>query len=220
MSPSSLIVNRALIGRHVKSHYGQYIGQVIGLSTDIDCKFELISVDCGTSGIKQLQFSQFIIPENEGDALIFVPKWKSDAANLVARKTRILERMKALNEMISEEDASVREDAASFIQKYERRLREELDVERTLVNTLKSRTDELNAERKQVELNYFEGKLLFKSREISEDTYEHIKAYTGQLIDQINSEMQEIAAIEQKLKGLATDKISLVTESANVDKAG
>ena len=46
------------VGKKVKDMYGTYIGKVIGIVTDIDGSIESVSVDCGSTGIKNLPYER------------------------------------------------------------------------------------------------------------------------------------------------------------------
>src|SRR5215213_6517266 len=108
------------IGKQVKDLYGTLIGKVMGMVTDIDASIESISVDCGTSGLKQLAYEQLLV---QGDYVIYIPKWRLDAQKLFRQKNLTLKRIKALQHLV-EEDDTMKEDAEIVYVKYEKKLDE------------------------------------------------------------------------------------------------
>ena len=89
------------VGKKVKDMYGTYIGKVIGIITDIEGSVESVSVDCGSGGIKNLPYEQLLV---QGDYVIFIPRWRLDAQKLLREKSLTLKRIKALQEIVSEND--------------------------------------------------------------------------------------------------------------------
>src|SRR5581483_8707494 len=108
------------VGKQVKDIYGTYIGRVVGIITEIDGEIETASVDCGSAGLKQLPYEQLVI---QGDYVFFIPKWRLEAQKLLRQKSLTLKRIKALQDIVSEND-SMKEDAELVYLKYDRKLHE------------------------------------------------------------------------------------------------
>ena len=106
------------VGKKVKDMYGTYIGKVIGIVTDIEGSIESVSVDCGSSGIKNLPYEQLLV---QGDYVIFIPRWRLDAQKLLREKSMTLKRIKALQGIVAEND-NMKDDAEFVYLKYEKRL--------------------------------------------------------------------------------------------------
>ena len=106
------------VGKKVKDMYGTYIGKVIGIVTDIEGSIESVSVDCGSTGIKNLPYEQLLV---QGDFVIFIPRWRLDAQKLLREKSMTLKRIKALQEIVAEND-NMKDDAELVYLKYEKRL--------------------------------------------------------------------------------------------------
>ena len=104
------------IGKQVKDLYGTLIGKVMGMVTDIDASIESISVDCGTSGLKQLAYEQLLV---QGDYVIYIPKWRLDAQKLLRQKSLTLQRIRALQDIATEND-SMKDDVELVYIKYEK----------------------------------------------------------------------------------------------------
>src|ERR1051325_10091528 len=113
------------VGKLVKDMYGTHIGKVVGLVTDIDGEIESVGVDCGSVGLKQLPYEQLVM---QGDYVFFIPRWRLDAQKLLRQKSLTLKRIKALQDIVAEND-SMKEDAELVSVKYERKLRELEDSE-------------------------------------------------------------------------------------------
>ena len=106
------------VGKQVKDIYGTFIGRVVGIITEIDGDIETVGVDCGSGGLKQLPYEQLVM---QGDYVFFIPRWRLDAQKLLRQKSLTLKRIKALQDIVSEND-SMREDAELVSIKYEKKL--------------------------------------------------------------------------------------------------
>src|SRR5688572_22342860 len=184
------------VGKQVKDMYGTLMGNVIGVITDTDGSIESVSVDCGDSGLKQLSYEQLLV---QGDYVIFIPKWRLDAQKLFRQKNLTLKRIKALQHLV-EEDDTMKEDAEIVYVKYEKKLDELEEKEKSINEKLKERLDELNESIKNIKSILFDAKLQYKSHEISEETYLQVTRYTKELMDHINLEKEEINNIKSRLE--------------------
>lgn len=184
------------VGKQVKDMYGTLMGKVVGVITDTDGSIESVSVDCGDSGLKQLSYEQLLV---QGDYVIFIPKWRLDAQKLFRQKNLTLKRIKALQHLV-EEDDTMKEDAEIVYVKYEKKLDELEEKEKSINEKLKERLDELNESTKNIKSILFDAKLQYKSHEISEETYLQVTRYTKELMDHINLEKEEINNIKGRLE--------------------
>ncbi len=184
------------VGKQVKDMYGTLMGNVVGIITDTDGSIESVSVDCGDSGLKQLSYEQLLV---QGDYVIFIPKWRLDAQKLFRQKNLTLKRIKALQQLV-EEDDTMKEDAEIVYIKYEKKLHELEEKEKSINEKLKERLDELNGSTKNIKSILFDAKLQYKSQEISEETYLQVTRYTKELMDHINLEKEEITNIKGRLE--------------------
>ena len=106
------------VGKQVKDIYGTYIGRAVGIITQNDGEIEAVGVDCGSGGLKQLPYEQLVI---QGEYVFFIPRWRLDAQRLLRQKSLTLKRIKALQDILSEND-SMKEDAELVHIKYEKKL--------------------------------------------------------------------------------------------------
>ena len=184
------------VGKQVKDMYGTLMGNVVGIITDTDGSIESVSVDCGDSGLKQLSYEQLLV---QGDYVIFIPKWRLDAQKLFRQKNLTLKRIKALQQLV-EEDDTMKGDAEIVYVKYEKKLDELEEKEKSINEKLKERLDELNKSTKNIKSILFDAKLQYKSHEIPEETYLQVTRYTKDLMDHINLEKEEINNIKGRLE--------------------
>src|ERR671912_587383 len=184
------------VGKQVKDMYGTLMGNVVGIITDTDGSIESVSVDCGDSGLKQLSYEQLLV---QGDYVIFIPRWRLDAQKLFRQKNLTLKRIKALQHLV-EEDDTMKEDAEIVYVKYEKKLDELEEKEKSINEKLKERLEELNESTKNIKSILFDAKLQYKSHEISEETYLQVTRYTKELMDHINLEKEEINNIKGRLE--------------------
>jgi CdvA-like coiled-coil domain len=199
------------VGKRVKDMYGTSIGKVIGVVTDIDGSIESVGVDCGSDGLKQLAYEQLLV---QGDYVIYIPRWRLDAQKLLRQKTLTLTRVKALQDIVVENDSMKDDDAELVHMKYERRLRDLEENEKSVNEKLQTRLNELDTESKRVKSILFDAKLQYRSNEMTEETYQQINMYVNELIEHINLERAEINNVKTRLTQQTLENTSLTTAAA------
>ncbi len=197
------------VSKKVKDMYGTFIGKVVGIITDLEGSIESVSVDCGSSGIKNLPYEQLLV---QGDYVIFIPRWRLDAQKLLREKSLTLKRIKALQEIVTDND-NMKDDAELVYLKYEKRLDDLGESSKEIVERLNQRISEIDMEYKRIKAVLFDAKLQYKSNEITEDIYQQITMHTNELIDHVNLEKNEINNIINKLTQQTVD--NTVTSNNN-----
>jgi len=198
-------VKLEFIGKQVKDMYGTYMGKVIGMVTDIDGSIESVSVDCGYAGLKQLVYEQLLV---QGDYVIFIPKWRLDVQKLLRQKNLALQRIKALQEMVTANDL-MREDVELVYIKYQKRLQDLEDKGKIVLEQLQERLNQIDAESQNIKSVLFDAKLQYRSNEITEETYQQISLSTNDLIEHVNLEKGEINNVISRLSQQAFERIYL-----------
>jgi hypothetical protein len=189
------------VSKKVKDMYGTFIGKVVGIITDIEGSIESVSVDSGSSGVKNLPYEQLLV---QGDYVIFIPRWRLDAQKLLREKSLTLKRIKALQEIVADND-SMKDDAELIYLKYEKRLDDLGDSSKEIIERLNQRISEIDVESKRIKSVLFDAKLQYKSNEITEDIYQQITMHTNELIEHLNLEKTEINNIINKLTQQTVD---------------
>ena len=197
------------VSKKVKDMYGTFIGKVVGIITDIEGSIESVSVDCGSSGIKNLPYEQLLV---QGDYVIFIPRWRLDAQKLLREKSLTLKRIKALQEIVADND-NMKDDAELVYLKYEKRLDDLGENTKEIIERLHQRISEIDMESKRIKAVLFDAKLQYKSNEITEDIYQQITIHTNELIEHVNLEKTEINNIINKLTQQTVD--NTVTSNNN-----
>ena len=195
------------IGKQVKDLYGTLIGKVMGMITDIDGSIESISVGCGTSGLKQLAYEQLLV---QGDYVIYIPRWRLDAQKLLRQKSLTLQRIKALQDIATEND-SMKDDVELVYMKYDKRLHDLEENANNLNGNLESRLKELEGESHSIKTILFDAKLQFRSNEMTEEIYQQINIYTSELLEHINLEKAEINNVKTKLSQQTIENNNVLT---------
>jgi hypothetical protein len=198
-------VKLEFIGKQVKDMYGTYMGKVIGMVTDIDGSIESVSVDCGYAGLKQLVYEQLLV---QGDYVIFIPKWRLDVQKLLRQKNLALQRIKALQEMVTANDL-IREDVELVYLKYQKRLQDLEDKGKIVLGQLQERLNQIDAESQNIKSVLFDAKLQYRSNEITEETFQQISLSTNDLIEHVNLEKGEINNVISRLSQQAFERIDL-----------
>jgi len=200
------------VGKQVKDIYGTFIGKVVGIITEIDGEIETVGVDCGSGGLKQLPYEQLVI---QGDYVFFIPKWRLDAQKLLRQKSLTLKRIKALQDILAENDG-MKEDAELVYIKYEKKLLEIESGEKAVDNALTARLSELDVESKSIKAVLFDAKLQFRSNEMKEETYQQVKVNTDEMIEHINNERTEIGNVRAKLAANTLENLAAAAAPATV----
>jgi hypothetical protein len=198
------------VGKQVKDIYGTYIGRAVGIITQNDGEIEAVGVDSGLGGLKQLPYEQLVI---QGEYVFFIPRWRLEAQRLLRQKSLTLKRIKALQDILSEND-SMKEDAELVYIKYEKKLHELDETAKQVNDKLNARLAELDLEVKNIKSVLFDAKLQFRSNEMKEETYQQVKVQTDELIEHINNERAEINNVKEKLTTQTLENI--VTAGGNI----
>ena len=201
------------VGKQVKDMYGAYVGKVIGLVTDIDGSIESIGVDCGSIGLKQLSYEQLLV---QGDYVIFIPKWRMDAQKLLRQKNLTLKRVKALENLVADNDL-MKDDAEVLHLIYEKRLVDLEGNEQDVINTLNSRLQELDLQSTTIKTIIFDAKLQYRSNDIVDETYQQISTNSTELLDRIKLEKDEINSFLSRITQPHTEVVSNDSEDKNIN---
>ena len=196
------------VGKQVKDMYGTHIGKVVGLVTDIDGSIESVGVDCGSVGLKQLPYEQLLV---QGDYVIYIPRWRMDAQKLVRQKSLTLKRIKALQDLVADND-QMKSDAEIVYLKYENRLRALEGEEHGVINTLKSRLEELDSQAASIKTVVFDAKLQYRSNDMTQETYQQVNMNANELLEHINLEKEEISNFLTRISQHTVDDIELTSE--------
>lgn len=190
-----------IIGKNVKDMYGTFMGKVAGTITDIDGSIQSVGIDCGSQGLQQIQYEQLVV---QGDVVIFIPKWRLDSQRLIREKQLTLRRLKALIDIVSEND-DMKEDAEIIHEKYKSKLVSLDETESKIKAKLEARLTELDEQMKSAKMLLFDAKVQFKSNEISETTFETVKSCTNEVIEHVTHETAEIANVKSRISDLGLE---------------
>ena len=196
-----------IIGKNVKDMYGTFMGKVAGTITDIDGSIQSVGIDCGAQGLQQIQYEQLVV---QNDVVIYIPKWRLDSQRLIREKQLTLRRLKALIDIVSEND-DMKSDAEIIHQKYKSKLVELDETEGEINAKLEARLTELDEQMKSAKMLVFDAKVQFKSNEISEATFETVKSCTNEVIEHVNHEVAEIANVKNRIADLELEVQELTT---------
>ena len=202
------------VGKQVKDMYGAYVGKVIGLVTDIDGSIESVGVDCGSTGLQKLSYEQLLV---QGDYVIFIPKWRMEAQKLLRQKNLTLKRVKALENLVEENDL-MKDDAEVLHLIYEKRLVDLESNEQVVVNTLNSRLRELEVQGTTIKTIIFDAKLQYRSNDILEETYQEINTNSTELLDRIQLEKDEINSFLSRITQPYSEIVTNGSEDRNIDQ--
>ena len=187
-----------IIGKNVKDMYGTFMGKVVGTITDIDGSIQSVGIDCGSQGLQQIQYEQLVV---QGEVVIFIPKWRLDSQRLIREKQLTLRRLKALIDIVSEND-DMKADAEIIHEKYKSKLASLDETEGEIKAILEARLAELDVQMKSAKMLLFDAKVQYKSNEISDTTFETVKSCTTEVIEHVTHETAEIANVKSRIADL------------------
>ena len=187
-----------IIGKNVKDMYGTFMGKVVGTITDIDGSIQSVGIDCGSHGLQQIQYEQLVV---QGNVVIFIPKWRLDSQRLLREKQLTLRRLKALIDIVSEND-EMKVDAEIIHEKYKSKLVSLDETEQEIKAKLEARLTELDEQMKSAKMLLFDAKVQYKSNEISETTFETVKSCTSEFIEHVTHETAEISNVQRRISDL------------------
>ena len=187
-----------IIGKNVKDMYGTFMGKVVGTITDIDGSIQSIGIDCGSQGLQQIQYEQLVV---QNDIVIFIPKWRLDSQRLIREKQLTLRRLKALIDIVSEND-DMKADAEIIHEKYKSKLATLDETESEIKAKLEERLTELDEQMKSAKMLVFDANVQCKSNEISNTTFDTVKSCTNEVIERVTHETAEIANVKSRIADL------------------
>ena len=192
-----------MIGMPVKDMYGAPMGKVLGTSTDIDGSIQTVGINCGSEGLKQIQYEQLVV---KSEVVVFIPKWRLDSQRLLKEKELTVRRLTALMEIVSDND-TMKSDAELIHEKNRTKLMTLQNTEEEINSELEQRVIEINSQMKAVKVLLFDAKVQCKSNEISQETFEHVQTETDEMLQHMNYEKDEIAKVKSRLTNLSIEDV-------------
>ena len=190
-----------IIGRQVKDMYGTLVGKVLGTLTDIDGSIQTVGVDCGSEGLKQIQYEQLVLQE---DIVIYIPKWRLQAQKFLREKGLTVRRINALEDIVSE-NGQMKDDAEIIHNKYKSKLATLDQIESKIKSEFLVRLGEIEDQEKMVKEILFDAKVQIKSEEISGPTFETIKMNTNNILERFSHERAEIEKVQNRIDDLSLE---------------
>jgi len=195
-----------IIGRQVKDMYGTLVGKVLGTLTDIDGSVQTVGVDCGSEGLKQIQYEQLVLQE---DVVIYIPKWRLQAQKFLREKGLTKRRIDALEDIVSE-NGEMKDDAEIIHNKYKSKLASLDQIESKIKTELLVRSGEIEDQEKVVKEILFDAKVQIKSEEITESTFETIQMHANNILERFSHEKAEINKVQKRIDDLSLEHSEVI----------
>jgi len=195
-----------IIGRQVKDMYGTLVGKVLGTLTDIDGSVQTVGVDCGSEGLKQIQYEQLVLQE---DIVIYIPKWRLQAQKFLREKGLTLRRINALADIVSE-NSEMKDDTEVIHNKYKSKLATLDQIESKIKSEFLVRLGEIEDQEKMVKEILFDAKVQIKSEEITEPTFTTIQMHANNILERFSHEKAEIDKVQNRIDGLSLEHIESI----------
>ena len=190
-----------IIGRQVKDMYGTLVGKVLGTITDIDGSIQTVGVDCGSEGLKQIQYEQLVLQE---DIVIYIPKWRLQAQKFLREKGLTLRRINALADIVSE-NGEMKDDTDVIHNKYKSKLATLDQIESKIKSEFLVRLGEIEDQEKMVKEILFDAKVQIKSEEITESTFTTIQMHANNILERFSHEKAEIEKVQNRIDDLSLE---------------
>jgi len=190
-----------IIGRQVKDMYGTLVGKVLGTLTDIDGSVQTVGVDCGSEGLKQIQYEQLVLQE---DIVIYIPKWRLQAQKFLREKGLTLRRINALADIVSE-NGEMKDDTEVIHNKYKSKLATLDQIESKIKSEFLVRLGEIEDQVKMVKEILFDAKVQIKSEEITEPTFTTIQMHANNILERFSHEKAEIDKVQNRIDDLSLE---------------
>jgi len=190
-----------IIGRQVKDMYGTLVGKVLGTLTDIDGSIQTVGVDCGSEGLKQIQYEQLVLQE---DIVIYIPKWRLQAQKFLREKGLTLRRINALADIVSE-NGEMKDDTDVIHNKYKSKLATLDQIESKIKSEFLVRLGEIEDQEKMVKEILFDAKVQIKSEEITESTFTTIQMHANNILERFSHEKAEIDKVQNRIDDLSLE---------------
>ena len=190
-----------IIGRQVKDMYGTLVGKVLGTLTDIDGSVQTVGVDCGSEGLKQIQYEQLVLQE---DIVIYIPKWRLQAQKFMREKGLTLRRINALADIVSE-NGEMKDDTDVIHNKYKSKLATLDQIESKIKSEFLVRLGEIEDQVKMVKEILFDAKVQIKSEEITEPTFTTIQMHANNILERFSHEKAEIDKVQNRIDDLSLE---------------
>jgi len=190
-----------IIGRQVKDMYGTLVGKVLGTLTDIDGSIQTVGVDCGSEGLKQIQYEQLVLQE---DIVIYIPKWRLQAQKFLREKGLTLRRINALADIVSE-NSEMKDDTDVIHNKYKSKLATLDQIESKIKSEFLVRLGEIEDQVKMVKEILFDAKVQIKSEEITEPTFTTIQMHANNILERFSHEKAEIDKVQNRIDDLSLE---------------
>ena len=190
-----------IVGREVKDMYGTLVGKVLGTLTDIDGSIQTVGVDCGSEGLKQIQYEQLVLQE---DVVIYIPKWRLQAQKFMREKGLTVRRINALEDIVSE-NGQMKDDAEIIHNKYKSKLATLDQIESKIKSEFLVRLGEIEDQEKMVKEILFDAKVQIKSEEITEPTFTTIQMHANNILERFEHEKAEIEKVQNRIDDLSLE---------------
>ena len=190
-----------IVGREVKDMYGTLVGKVLGTLTDIDGSIQTVGVDCGSEGLKQIQYEQLVLQE---DIVIYIPKWRLQAQKFMREKGLTLRRINALADIVSE-NSKMKDDTEVIHNKYKSKLATLDQIESKIKSEFLVRLGEIEDQVKMVKEILFDAKVQIKSEEITEPTFTTIQMHANNILERFSHEKAEIDKVQNRIDDLSLE---------------
>ncbi|QIW24129.1 cell division protein [Sulfolobus sp. S-194] len=202
--PISVDVLTKFIGQKVKDVYGRDVGSIIHVYTEIDGTITGIEISYGNSFVT-------VSPESvkmDGDNIVLLPEWKTEAIKILGYMEKIRRRQKALEELYSKQEIpkSMYDDMKRKLDSELLKLREE---HAKLKSKLKNRLNEIEDQLAQIDKATISLKMSYISGELPETSYKNSMEILRQSKESYTLERDDIKKILDKLDGLDKEGIDI-----------
>jgi len=202
--PVSVEVLTKFIGQKIKDIYGRDVGILLHVYTEIDGTVTGVEISKGDE-IKSYAPDSLKL---DGDSLVLIPEWRSEAYKILGYMEKIRRRQKALEELYSKNEIP-----KSMYDDMKRKLDAEMlkvrDEQSKLKGKLKDRLNKIEDQLAQIDRATIALKMSYISGELPETAYKNSIEILRQSKESYTAERDDIRKTLDKLDGLDKESLDL-----------
>lgn len=185
-----------LIGKPIRDTYGRYVGTVVGLYFDATGQPKSVGVEEVGGNFVEYTSNRVIFDK---DDLLLIPNWKVDVERFTREIDMTQRRANALKDLLNEGEIS--ETAyGDLCKEYDEQIGGLKDSHSMLMDTLSSRTKELERRKVDIEKFLVHIKVQYRTGEIDDDTFKVVSRNLQLMLERDDQEREQILSILNNLE--------------------
>ncbi|MFQ6011343.1 MAG: CdvA-like protein [Nitrososphaerales archaeon] len=194
-----------VVGMRVDDVYGRQIGKAVGVYADGNAEETFIALESGNGNFNEYPSSTFVFGE---ETLVLMPSWKIDMDKLKKDGAIFRKRSDALDQLAK--DGEIPEQAyQDLVGQYSSGTKDFKDSWAQLLESVRTRNEELKGRRTRLERFLANMKVQFKTGEIQEGPFKNASEYVSDMMKRDEKEIEDIGSV---LESYGADRLEEQTD--------